>query len=196
MTFHPSKSEKHSLAPALLFIAAGHIASGLLAELFFLNPLVPWIIVFITYAAKIPGGKYKDKPVYSYLINFMQGFALTMFLVILVIMTGGKTVLFGNIAIEAYANFTRVITFFLAAVWILSALVVFTGQYLGKTRKLDKTTIAKFLFIFGVAAFILLVVNISVVFPWLKQYDAILILVIFVSIYSSLVLAGHINGKK
>ena len=196
MTNQVSKSYKHSLEVSLLFVAAGHIITGLLAEVFFQIPVIPWLVVFIAFAVRIPKNKFRDRPYYGFLGNFLQGCAMTMFLIILVLITGGKTAIFGNIASEAYGNFTRVVSFFLAAAWLLSAFVIFIGGFLGKAAKLDKVKLAKMLFIFGVLVFVLLVVNISVVIPFLKPYDAILILVIFVSIYASIALAGHINGNK
>jgi len=181
--------ENHlQLSIAEILIAVGMTVASFFIANFLAKPDLGWLIILLTLVINKPNSFFKGK-ILETLKPLLTGASFIVVVTLYLLSTGGNATIFGHASPELFPQIIQnVATFFIAS---FGTMAVFNGLFhlMQKNGKFNPKKLAPGFFITSMAAFLLLLVNINNLIPWLKSYDYVLLFIFMTAFTISVSLA-------
>jgi len=157
-------------------LGLGALIGYFIAPFFLKQPHLVWIVLFVIVLLRLSKGRIPGNALEK-LKAFSYGVAVIAIIVLFVLSTGGKTVIFGSIPESGYVKFTSLLGMLAVAYFWGTAILEFAIGTLDKKRKLNHAKIATTFYILAIASFAIMIINMGGILPGLKEYDIYLFLI-------------------
>jgi len=174
---HPTKKTIDLINEAIyiFLLGLGALAGYFISPVLLEKPHLAWIVLFVIVLLRLFNGLIPEN-ILEKLKAFTYGIAVIGVIIIFVLSTGGKTVIFGSIPESDFTGFTSLLSVLVIIyLWAL-AFLEFTIGLLNNRRHLNHDKISYSFLFLAIVSFAIMIINIGGILPWFKAYDIYLFL--------------------